>query len=76
MKEFVEGEVIVVGTTQAGSVVQVDGSNIWVLLNNGDIWIGPFHQCRYPQDEADLAACPIEVERFEERERKNFISKE
>lgn len=65
MKEFAEGEVIIVGSGQAGTVVEVDGSNVWVLLNNGDIWVGPFHQCRYPQNEEDLASCPINVERLE-----------
>ena len=62
---FHEGLVLICGSGQAGSVVQIDGSNLWVLLNNGDIWVGPQHQCRTPQDEADLAACPLNVERLE-----------
>lgn len=64
MKEFVEGDVAICATTQAGTVIEVDGTGVWILLANGDIWVGPFHQCRYPQDEADLAACPLNVERL------------
>jgi hypothetical protein len=64
---FHEGGVVICGSGQAGSIVEVDGSNVWILLNNGDIWVGPFHQCRYPQDEADLAACPLNVERLESK---------
>ena len=70
MKDFIEGEVVICGTGQAGSIIEVDGTNVWVFLANADIWVGPFHQCRYPQDQADLDAAPFNVERFEERERK------
>ncbi|HEY5235472.1 MAG TPA: hypothetical protein VIJ14_04780 [Rhabdochlamydiaceae bacterium] len=72
---FQEGSVVICGSTQSGSVVQM-GKDIWVLLLNNDIWIGPAHQCRIPQDDEDLKNCPLEVERFEARERKNFVAKD
>lgn len=76
MNNIDEGCVVITKTTQAGTVIQMDGSEAWVLLANGDIWTGPLHSVREPQDQADLNACPLEVERFVEREKKNFVSKE
>ena len=64
---FQEGQVVICGSTQAGTITGKDGSNLWILLNNGDIWVGPYHQCRYPQDEADLAAAPLNVDRLESK---------
>ena len=70
-----EGNVVVVATGQAGSVIQVCGSDVWVLLANNDIWVGSAKQALPPQSAEHLAACPLEIERFEERERKNFVAK-
>ncbi len=68
MNNIDEGSVVICSTTQAGTVIQA-GSEVWVLLANGDIWTGPAHGLREPQDQADLDACPLEVERFVEREK-------
>lgn len=65
MNEFIEGKVVVCGSGQAGSIIHTDERNIWVLLRNGNIWVGFINQIRLPQDQADLDACPIEVERIE-----------
>lgn len=69
MNKIVEGSVVITKTTQAGTVIQIDGSEAWVLLANGDIWTGAVHFVREPQDQADLDSCPLEVERFVEREK-------
>lgn len=66
MNNFVDGSVIICGSGQSGCITQM-GKDIWVLLLNGDIWIGPAHQCRFPQDAEDLAACPLSVDRLENR---------
>jgi hypothetical protein len=63
MNEFVEGDVIICGTGQAGSIVECFKRDVWVLLRNNDIWVGPTSHIRHPQDEADLNACPLDVER-------------
>lgn len=62
---FKEGDVVIVISSQAGSVVQIKVKEVWVLLRNGDIWTGPMHQVRFPQDKADLESCPLNVERIE-----------
>lgn len=62
-----EGTVVICGTGQAGTIVQNIKGDLMILLANGNIWVGPSHQCRVPQDTEDLAACPIEVDRFEGR---------
>ena len=67
MNNFVEGSVVICGSSQAGSVVQLTNKDIWVLLRNGDIWIGSSHHCRFPQDQADLDTAPIDVDRLEVR---------
>ena len=63
-KEFIEGDVVICGSGQAGTVIQ-SGRDVWVFLRNGDVWTGPAHQIRFPQDQADLDAAPINVERLE-----------
>lgn len=68
MDEFVEGNVVICSTSQAGTIIQVAGNDIQVLLANGDIWTGAANRIRFPQDKDDLDACPLNVERFEERE--------
>lgn len=65
MVDFEEGDVVICGSGQAGTIAQICGRSVWVLLRNGNIWIGSMGQIRIPQDEADLEACPIEVERIE-----------
>lgn len=67
MGEFVEGSVVISGTGQSGSVIQISGKEIWILLQNHDIWVGDSHQVRFPQDAADLAACPLNVDRIEKK---------
>ncbi len=58
------GDVVIVGTGQAGTVDEL-ADDIWVLLRNGDIWVGPYHKARHPQSQEDLDMCPIDVERLE-----------
>jgi hypothetical protein len=65
MNDFVVGKVVIVGTGQAGTIVESIKRDVWVLLRNNDVWVGPTSHIRFPQDEADLAACPIDVERLE-----------
>jgi hypothetical protein len=67
MSDFEEGVVVVVSSGQAGTIVEVNGRDIWALLRNNDIWVGPMNQIRLPQGEEDLAACPIDVERLEKK---------
>ena len=66
MNEFVEGSVIICGSGQAGSIVQI-AEDVWVLLRNGDIWVGPQHRLRFPQSQEDLDQAPIDVERAEQK---------
>ncbi len=66
MDNFVEGSVaITCDTGQSGCVIQLDGSKAYVLLKNNDLWHGLVKQLRQPQDEADLASCPLNVDRVE-----------
>jgi hypothetical protein len=66
MNNFEEGSVVIVSTGQAGTIVD-KGKDICVLLCNGDLWFGFETQIRTPQDPEDLAACPLDVDRFEGR---------
>lgn len=63
--EFKEGDVVICVTSQAGTLAQITGKDVWIILRNGDIWTGPVHDVRFPQDQADLDACPVDVEREE-----------
>lgn len=63
---MIEGDVVIVGTGQAGSIIHI-GNDIWVLLANANLWIGPSHQVRFPQSQEDLDSCPKEVDRFTQR---------
>jgi preprotein translocase subunit YajC len=65
MSNFESGNVVIVNSGQAGTIVQITGKEVWVLLANGDVWTGVSHQLIFPQDEAHLAACPLNVERLE-----------
>jgi hypothetical protein len=70
MSRFEEGTVVICATGQAGTVIDDQNKdNLWVLLANGNIWHGAEFQCREPQSQEDLDACPLDVDRFEERER-------
>lgn len=57
------GEVVICGSSQAGTVVLEAEGSVWVLTRSKDIWIGPKSQCRAPQNQEDLDACPLVVER-------------
>lgn len=65
MDDFEVGNVMICSTGQAGTIIEKIKRDVWILLRNGDIWIGPIGMCRLPQDEVDLNSCPIEVERLE-----------
>lgn len=65
--QFKEGSVVICNTGQAGTLVQIAGKEVWVLLRNSDVWVGQVHHIRSPQDQADLDACPIDVERLEKK---------
>lgn len=67
MTDFKEGNVVIVGTGQAGTIVGYVGRDVSVLLTNGNMWHGSDSQCRLPQDQADLDAAPLEVDRFKDR---------
>ena len=64
MNDFIEGDVVIVNSGQAGTVIGI-GPDLSVLLVNGDIWHGKHGMARYPQDQADLDACPLNVEKPE-----------
>lgn len=63
MNNFVDGSVVICGSGQSGTVIQT-GKDMWILLLNGDIWIGPTHTVRFPQDQADLDAAQLNVDRL------------
>lgn len=68
MRDLIEGDVVIVKTTQAGTVIAVFGGDVMVLLGNGEIWMGHGHSCFLA--DAELAnAAPLEVDRFEGREK-------
>lgn len=67
MTDFEEGSVVIVqATLQIGTIVQLD-QGAWVLLANGDIWVGSERGLRFPQDQADIDACVLNVDKFEGR---------
>jgi hypothetical protein len=68
--KFKAGEVVIVSSGQAGTLADVIGKNVWVLLANGDVFVGEDYQIRYPQDKADLENCPLNVERLEPKPQK------
>jgi hypothetical protein len=65
MNEYKEGDVVICSTTQAGTVFSIYQKTVGVILANNDIWVGPIHDLRHPQDQADLDSRPLNVERFE-----------
>lgn len=68
MTHFSEGDVVICGTGQAGTVISTDGRDLCVLLANGEIWYGSDSHCYHPDDDT-LAAAPLEVDRFDTREK-------
>ena len=62
---MVEGDIVICSTSQAGTLIQIDGKNAWVFLRNGDIWTGFLSQIYKPQSQEHLDACPINVPRIE-----------
>jgi hypothetical protein len=68
MTQFREGDVVICGTGQAGTVVQAIGRDLMVLTTNGEIWMGSDSHCYHPADDV-LAAAPLERDRFDEREK-------
>ena len=75
MVKFKEGDVIICGTSQAGTVIQINGRNLMVLLTNGLIWKGSDGHCYHPDADV-LAAAPLEVDRFEDREKAKPIRRD
>lgn len=68
---MMEGLVVLVAPSgQAGTVVSVNGESIWVLLRNGELWVGPSSMIREPQSDEDLAAAPVEVSRPEPKRKR------
>ena len=64
MDSFEEGSVVILATTiQIGTIVHL-GKDAWVLLKCGDIWVGNPRELRFPQDQADIDACVLNVERL------------
>ena len=62
---FKEGSVVIVATTmQVGTVIFLDKTDVWVFLTCGDIWVGSRRDIRFPQDQADLDSCVLNVERL------------
>lgn len=72
--EFREGDVVIAGTGQAGTVVQVIGRDLMVLLANSNIWQGNDGHCYHPDADV-LAAAPLEVDRFENRDKAKPIKR-
>lgn len=58
-----EGSVVICDTGQAGTLIWKVADQASVLLQSGEIWTGAVHSLRKPQDAADLAACPILVDK-------------
>lgn len=71
-----EGTVVIVATGQAGTVIQCDQQNVTVLLSNQCLWQGKRSQVYIPQSKEELDAAPVEIDRFEERERTNKKAKQ
>lgn len=63
-----QGSVVIVGTGQAGTVVEKWAEQVMVLLTNGEIWYGSAKHTYIPDADV-LALAPLEVDRFEGREK-------
>jgi hypothetical protein len=64
-----EGDVVVVSTGQVGTLFHFSQSIAFVILRNGEIWTGNPGMVRKPQD-CEIEQAPVEVERFEAREKR------
>ena len=73
---FKEGDVVICGSGQAGTVIQVGKTSITVMLRNTEMWIGSPFQCRFPQSDEDLASCPLEVPHFHVPEKRKMNREE
>jgi len=73
--ETSEGRVVIVPTGQAGTIVNCGPSDIWVLLLNGDIWVGNAKLAYEPQSSEELALAPLNVDRFEFRDKAPVIKR-
>jgi hypothetical protein len=62
-----EGDVVIVSSGQAGTFCCTGKEHVCVLLANGCLWYGHYHEMRKPQGEEDLAAAVLEVDRFKDR---------
>lgn len=67
MNEINEGKVVITGTGQAGTYIGGTKDQAAVLLRNGDIWYGNSGQMRLPQNQADLDAAIIDIDKFKGR---------
>lgn len=69
MNEINEGSVVIVQSGQIGTIVQLSG-DAWVLLSNGNIWIGNANMMHVPQSQEEIdAALALDLDRFEGREK-------
>jgi hypothetical protein len=62
-----EGDVVIVSTGQAGTYCCGGKEQVCVLLTNGCLWYGKYHEMRLPQSAEDLAAAPLDFDRFKDR---------
>jgi hypothetical protein len=60
---FKEGSVVIVDTGQSGCLTHLDGNEASVLLLNLEMWHGMTNRLRLPQNQEDLSACPLNVEK-------------
>ena len=63
MNDIKEGSIVICDSGQSGCLTHLDGREASVLLKNLDMWHGLVNKLRLPQDEADLEACPLNVDR-------------
>lgn len=68
--DFIDGDVVLCGSGQAGTIIMVLKDVVHVLLRNGNIWTGSITQCRFPQSQEDLDCAPLEVERIAPKPKK------
>lgn len=70
MAQLKDGDVVIVGSGQAGTVIENVRGSVVVLLANYDLWTGPSTQVHIPTSPEELAQAPLEVDRFEHREKR------
>lgn len=66
MKKLKPGNVVIVPTKQAGTVWWIE-EEVCVILRNGDLWYGPACDLRFPSSKEELAACPIDIDRWKKK---------